>query len=163
MIDRVILDVEILDAEFRAEAFGSDQRGEAGKRPGLGLAVDRQQLAIAPQIMRARFDQLARDGGANARVVVSDFERTEARFAYVQRADRIFLAAFAAFQIGDVAHRRSFVLIARVRLDLRRCCALECAADASRPRIYFGEADARGSRAVVGENTSVQARLDAPR
>src|SRR5580700_10386571 len=105
MINGVILYVEILDSEFRAEALGADQRREAGKRPRFGLAVDRQQLAIAPQIVRARLDQLARDGGADARVVIGDLERAEARFAYVQRADRVFLAAFAALQIVNVTHR----------------------------------------------------------
>src|SRR5579872_4460659 len=114
MIYRVILYVEILDPEFSAEALGVHQRREAGKRPSLGLAVDRQQLAIAPEIVRARLDQPPRDMRADTRVVVGHLERTEARLAYVQRADRVLLAAFAAFQIGDVGHLSS---------SCRRACA----------------------------------------
>src|SRR5260370_4323719 len=105
MIDGVVLDVEILYPEFGAESLRMHERCESGKWSGFGLAIDRKQLAIAPQIVRARFDQLARDRGPDARVVVGDLERSEARFAYLQRADRVDLASLPAFQIGDVAHR----------------------------------------------------------
>ena len=49
--------------------------------------------------------------------------------------------------------------MARVRRIVPRYGALECTADASRPRIYLGEADARGSRSVVGENSSRELAL----
>ena len=112
MVDGVVLDVELLEPELGAEAVALQQRREAGIRSRLGLAIDRQQLAIAPEVVRARRDRRARDRGANLRVVVGDFERAEAILAYVQRLDRIFLAALAALEIGDVAHRMVLSLLA---------------------------------------------------
>src|SRR5712664_3650726 len=105
MVDRVVLDIELLDTEFGAEAFGAQQRGEPRTRSDLRLALDRQQFAIAPQIVRSAFDRRARDRGADFRVVVADFERTEAGFANVERADWVFLAALATPETGDVTHR----------------------------------------------------------
>ena len=61
MVDRVVLDVELADAEPRGEPVGPDERREAGVEPGARLAVDRQQLAIAPEVLRPALDQLARD------------------------------------------------------------------------------------------------------
>ena len=113
MVDGVVLDIELLEPEFGAEPLACSSGVKPEYGPDLGLAVDRQQLAIAPQIVRARLDRRARDRRADFRVVVGDFERAEAGFAYVQRADRVFLAALAALQIGDVAHRMSS-LIARL-------------------------------------------------
>src|SRR5258708_5593961 len=100
MIDGVVLDVELLDAEFGAESFGAQQRSEPGTRSDLRLAFDRQQFAITPQIVRAAFDRRARNRGADFRVIVADFERTEAGFANVERADRVFLAALATLETG---------------------------------------------------------------
>src|SRR5438132_580908 len=99
MVDRVVFDVELLEPEFRAEAPRVQERREARKRPCLGLAVDRQQLAIAPEVVRARGDRRARYRSANLRVIVGRFERAEAILADVQRLDRILLAALAAFEV----------------------------------------------------------------
>src|SRR5260370_34189622 len=101
MVDRVVLDVQLLEPEFGAEAARVQERREARKRTRLGLAIDRQQLAIAPEVVRACRDRRARDRGANLRVIVGDFERSEAILAHVQRLDRIFLAALAALEISD--------------------------------------------------------------
>src|SRR5271156_1732042 len=107
MIDGVVLYVEIFQAELRAEPLAMQQRSEAGVGAYhvVLVEIDRQQFAIPPQIVRPLLDYRARDRGANPRVVVGDFERTEARLADVERAYRILLAALATFQICDVAHR----------------------------------------------------------
>src|SRR5271156_2596297 len=107
MIDGVVLYIEMLEPELGAEALAMHQWREAGVRADLGLAleIDRQQFAIAPQVVRPLLDRRARNRRANPRVVVSDFERAEAGLAHVERTYRILLAALATFQIGDVAHR----------------------------------------------------------
>src|SRR5271169_4894165 len=124
MIDGVVLYIEMLEPEFCAEALAMHQRREAGVRADFGLAleIDGQQFAIAPQVVRPLLDDRARDRRPNPRVVVGDFERTEARLADVERAYRILLAALATFQIGYVAHRF---------LD---SCYLPAESDARRPR-----------------------------
>src|ERR1700674_4720427 len=115
MVDRVVLDIELLQSEFGPQALGMKQRREARVEPDRRLAVDRQQLAIAPEISRARLDNRARDRGLDFRVVVDHFERAEAGLAHVERLDRIFLAALAALQACDVAHRSPRTLTRRAR------------------------------------------------
>src|SRR5439155_9849384 len=103
-IDGVILEVEGFDAELSGEPIRAHQRSEAGVRADVWFALHGQQLTISPKVVRTRLDRAAGDFGADARVVVGHFERTEAGLAHVQRLDRILLPAFAAFEIGDVAH-----------------------------------------------------------
>src|SRR5271156_5415946 len=108
MVDGIVLYVEMLEAELRAEPLAVQQRGEAGVGAdefGLVVNIDRQQFAIAPEVVGPLLDYRARDRRPNPRVVVGDLERAEARLANVERAYRILLAALATFQIGDVAHR----------------------------------------------------------
>src|SRR5581483_5409116 len=119
MVDRVVLDIEPLKPELGAQPARVQERSEAGKRAGIGLALDRQQLAVTPEVMRARRDRRARNRRANPGVVVADLERAEAVFAYVQRLDRVFLPALAALQVGDVVHRM-FLTGCALRPDARR-------------------------------------------
>src|SRR5690348_14601071 len=99
MVDGVVLYIEMLQSEFRAEAMTMEQRREAGVRTDIGFAVeiDRQQFAISPQIVRPLLDNRSRDCGANLGVVVSDFEGPEAGLADMKRAYRILLPALATF------------------------------------------------------------------
>src|SRR5258708_16945169 len=124
MVDRVVLDKKILQAELSTEAMAMQERGEAGVRSDVGFAVeiDRQQFAITPKIVRPLLDHGSRDSGANLRVVVGDFERAEAGLADMQRAYRVLLPALATFQIRDVKHR---VLLTRfIRAVARASCHL---------------------------------------
>ncbi len=57
---------------------------------------NRQQLLVAPDVVRPGFDRLA----AHTRVVVGHFERPEAHLARIARADRILLSALATRQRG---------------------------------------------------------------
>src|ERR1700687_6246467 len=99
MVDGVVLYIEMLQPELRAQAMTMKQRREARIRPDVGDAVkiDRQQFAITPQIVRPLLDNRSRDRGANLRVVVGDLERSEAGLADMQRAYRILLPALATF------------------------------------------------------------------
>src|SRR5215469_6396882 len=109
MIDRVVLDVEPLQSQLSTQATRLQERRETGKRPAVGLAIDRQELAVAPQVVGTCGERRTRERRANTRVVVADLERSEAILAYVQGLDRILLATFAAFQIDDIAHRGSLI------------------------------------------------------
>src|SRR4029453_1994346 len=60
VVDGVVLDVELLHTENAREAIGPDERREARPEADLRLAVDRQQLAIPPEVPWPRLDQLAR-------------------------------------------------------------------------------------------------------
>src|ERR1041385_8123402 len=104
MIDGVVLDVELFDAQHFAEAMGAHERREAGVEAGLGLAVDRQQLAVAPEIFLARRDLLARERFLDRVVVVDDLQRSEAGLAHMERLFGIILAALATPQPFNVAH-----------------------------------------------------------
>src|SRR6267154_1192928 len=107
MVDGVVLYIEMLQAELRAEAMTMKQRREAGVGPDVRYSVEihRQQFAITPQIMRPLLDNRSRDSGANLGVVVGDLEWPEAGLADMQRAYRILLPALATFQICNVDHR----------------------------------------------------------
>src|SRR5262249_1500088 len=100
----------VLESQLRAEPLAMDQRRKAGMRPDFRFAVDRQQLAVAPQVVRPGLDFRAGHGGADLRVVVVDFQWSEACLADMQRSDRILLSAFLALEIGDVAHRSPLLM-----------------------------------------------------
>src|SRR5581483_11085286 len=70
-------------AETLGETLAAHERGEAGVEAGPRLAVDRQQFAVAPQVLRPAFDVRSRH--ANGCVVVDRFERAETLLADVAR------------------------------------------------------------------------------
>ena len=86
MVHRVVLDIELTDAEALGQAGRADERGEAGVEAGAGLTRDGQQFAVAPEVLRAPFDLFA--GDVDGRVVVDRFEGAEALVADVQRFRR---------------------------------------------------------------------------
>jgi hypothetical protein len=73
----------------------------------LRFPVDRKQFAIAPQVSVAGSDFFAADGFFNGVVIVDNFQRAEAGFAYVKRLLRIFLSALSALKSLDKAHDSS--------------------------------------------------------
>src|SRR5262249_17302890 len=83
MVHRVVLDVELADAEPPGEPIASDERRESGIESGSWLAGDRQQLTVTPQVLRAPLDRVA--GQRDRVVVVHRLERAEALVADVGR------------------------------------------------------------------------------
>ena len=104
MIDGIVLEIQLADAERLREAIGFDERRESRIEAGARLAVDRQQLAIAPQVLRARLDLRAAHVAPDLVVVVDDFERSETLVAHPQRLCRKHRLAQVTLQSGYVSH-----------------------------------------------------------
>src|SRR5207248_3999512 len=82
MIHRVVFDVQLLQTQPGREAIAAHERGESRMEPGERLAGDRQQLAVAPEVLGPLLDLLARD--VDRAVVVDRFEGPEALVADVR-------------------------------------------------------------------------------
>ena len=71
----IILDEEPPRSNLVAQPRHAHQRGISDREGGQIPRWQRQQLAIAPEIRRARGDQVARNALADRIVIVGDFER----------------------------------------------------------------------------------------
>ena len=60
VIDGVVLDVELADAEPLRQPRAADERREAGVKTGLRVAGNRQQLTVSPEVFRPPFDNFTR-------------------------------------------------------------------------------------------------------
>src|SRR5205085_2082006 len=98
MVDRIILYIELVDPQHGGKSSRADQRRKSGVESGPRLSADWQQLAVAPQVARSRLDGLARESLPHDRVVVHDFERSEALTTDPQRLCRIRSAAQVTLQ-----------------------------------------------------------------
>ena len=83
MVYRIVLDVELSQAEPFRQPMAAYERREARVEPGARLPFDRQKLAVAPEILWTPLDVLA--GQANRAVVVHRLERTQTPIADVNR------------------------------------------------------------------------------
>ena len=119
MVDRVVLDVELVDAEPRGQAIAAHERREAGVEPRSRLAGNRQQLAIAPQIFRPARDLLARQ--RDRAVVVQRLQWTEAPIAHVGRLRRKEGLAQMTLESQECAHTASVsAMLESSRSEVRR-------------------------------------------
>src|SRR5262249_14580585 len=91
--------------ETIGEARAAHERREARVEPGQRPIDDRQQLAVAPQILGPPFDLFPRQ--PDRRVVVHGLERTEAPIADVQRLGGKHGLAHVALQSEKGAHTTS--------------------------------------------------------
>ena len=112
VVDRVILDVKLINPQFLGQAVGSDKRGESDLLPDRRLAIDRQQLAVTPHRLWTRCNDLAVDVLRDEIVVVVGFEGAEIKLANVDRLFWIKTPALPAFQVRKecllFAHSRIF-------------------------------------------------------
>ena len=113
VVDRVILDVKLFNTKVLREAVGPDERCETNLRADSGLAIDRQQLAVAPHRLRTRGNDLAVNVLCNEIVVVGGFKGAEIKLADVNRFLGIKPTALPAFQV-----RKECLLFAHVRIFL---------------------------------------------
>ncbi len=105
MVDRIVLDIELADAEALRQPAAADQRREAGMKTGLRLAGNRQQLPIAPEVLRPPLDLLP--GQLDRGVVVDRLERAEAPIADVDGFGRKHGLAEMTLQSDKRAHTAS--------------------------------------------------------
>ena len=105
MVHRVIFDVQLAQAEAIGQPVAAHERREPGMKTGARLAGDRQQLAIAPEVLRPLFDLLARE--PHGAVVVYRRQRTEAPIADIQRLSRKGGLAQMTLQSDQNAHTPS--------------------------------------------------------
>ena len=89
MVDRVVFHVELANAEPGGQTVRLDERGESGMQARARLAVDRQELPVAPEVLGPLLDHLARHRAGNRRVVERDFERSETLRADPEGAGRV--------------------------------------------------------------------------
>jgi hypothetical protein len=104
MIDGIVFEIELPDAQGLREPIGFDEWGVSRIEPGARLAVNRQQLSVAPQVIRARLDLGAGHVAPDLVVVVDDFERSQALIADPQRLCREHRLAQMALQSNYVGH-----------------------------------------------------------
>ena len=106
----VVLDPHLAQAEALGEAVGADQRRAAGRQPDARgqppgrarrAAGERQEVGVAPDVLRAALDAAAQlaDVAAGAAVVIGDLQRPEALLADVQRLERVLGLALLALQM----------------------------------------------------------------
>ena len=101
VIHAIVLDVDRLDPEAGGEPVGPDERRPARREPRAGLAGDGQQLAVPPQVARARRDGRARQRLRGPRIVVHGLERAEAGLADETRRGRIRGVTHVALEPGE--------------------------------------------------------------
>ena len=99
----VVLDPHLAQAEALGQAVGAHQRraagGQAGARARL-RALERQEVVIAPDVLRAALDAPAqRADVVDALVVVGHLERAEAPVADVPCLEGVLRRALSALQI----------------------------------------------------------------
>src|SRR6185436_3944189 len=105
VIHRVVLDIELARAKPLRQAIAAHQRRVAGVEAGARLAGDRQELTVAPQVLRPALDFLARQ--VNRAVVVHRLERAQALVANVGRLSRERGLTEMTLQSNQGAHTAS--------------------------------------------------------
>src|SRR5829696_2413405 len=104
MIDRVILDVQLGHPEVTREPVRANERRASRVEPGQRLARNRQQLTVAPEILRTCRDAGRCDGGADRVVIVGHLERAETLIADEEGIGREGRAAHPAAKPGEKFH-----------------------------------------------------------
>ena len=100
VVDGVVFDVEGFDAECLREAIRLHERGKADLLADGGLAVDGEELPVAPHGLRAALNRGARDGRFHGIVIISGLQRAEVEFANVDRLLFVELSTFTALEIA---------------------------------------------------------------
>ena len=99
----VVLDPHLPQAEALGEAVGADQRRAAGGQPGARLrlrALERQEVVVAPDVLRAALDPPPDRADVGDRLVlVLDLQRTEAPRAHVACLQWVLRRALSALEL----------------------------------------------------------------
>ena len=93
MIDRIILDIQLIHAEHGGQPVGFDQRSTAAVEADCRWPAERQQFLVTPQRGRPCGNSLTRQAATDEGIVILDFERPKTQVAHMDGGDRVFLAA----------------------------------------------------------------------
>src|SRR4051812_33041316 len=107
MVDRIVFDIELVEAKALRETRRADKRREPGVESRARLTGNRQQLAITPEIFRTTFDFVPRD--LDCVVIVVRLERAQTFLADVQRFGREFRLTQMTLQTEKCAHAVSLI------------------------------------------------------
>ena len=94
----VVLDVELADPERLGEPRRALERRQADRKAGRRRTLERQEVRVAPDRLRAGLDAPLDRGGVEAAQVVRDLERAEAALAHVASVERVGLMTFLALE-----------------------------------------------------------------
>jgi len=97
VVDGIVFDIELVNAEDCTEPLGAHQWRKAGIKSDSGLTVDGEQLAVAPEILFAGGDFFPADGFFNSLVIIDDLQRAKTNVAHMQRLLGIISTALPAF------------------------------------------------------------------
>src|SRR5262249_25442464 len=109
-VDGIILEPEALDAKSLGEAIRLDKWRAADLRANGGLAVERQQLAVAPHVRGSPLDLAAADGLSYGLVIVIDLERPKIVGAEVEGLFGVGFATQTTFQTANKIGRHVLLL-----------------------------------------------------
>ena len=101
-VHRVVLDVEVVQAERLAEVSRTNERGEVCADVDGGVGVDRENRGTArgwPGLLIR-----ARDSPADSVVVVGDFDGAETELADMLCGERVFAMTFATAKGSCIGH-----------------------------------------------------------
>ena len=70
----------------------------------MGMTADWEKLPVAPEVLRTLLYLFPAYCPGYALIIVGNFEGAETEFAYIYGLNRIFPAAFSAFQAFDMSH-----------------------------------------------------------
>ena len=97
-VGRIVLDPHLTQSEPVCKPVGADQRGEPGLERVSRVALEGQEVGIAPDATGAGLDLPPRLFGIEVGVVVRDLERAKALLTHEAGIERIALPALLAFQ-----------------------------------------------------------------
>ena len=88
----VVLHPHLAEAEALGQPIGADQRRQAGRQRRLRRGLERQEVGVAPDGLRAGLDPTAQPVDVDLIGVarVGDLERPEAALAHVAGLERVF-------------------------------------------------------------------------
>ncbi|MCG3774433.1 MAG: hypothetical protein JW395_1256 [Nitrospira sp.] len=95
MIDRIVLNVELVQSEVGAEILGAHQGGHSGMRAEKIWSFYRQEVGIAPDTVWAILDLLTGNALLDLLVAVFHFESSKAHLADMDRLRWVFFTALA--------------------------------------------------------------------
>jgi hypothetical protein len=96
MAHRIIFKIELSRAERVPEPARPDKRSKSRVEPDPRLVLDRQKLAVAPDITYARRDSLRIDRALDASKVIHDLEGAKTFVAHMHGRNSVILTALAA-------------------------------------------------------------------